>query len=52
MSKFISHLPDIAILMMIIVIIISLALIQRADLAVLVLLPLAVYLGILWFKKG
>ncbi len=46
----VSRLPDIAILMMVIVIGVSLTILQRGDLVVLILLPLVVYLGIIWFK--
>ncbi len=51
-DRLISHLPDIAILMMIIVIGVSLTILQRVDLAVLILLPLGVYLGFVWLKKA
>lgn len=47
----INRLPDIAILMMAAVIAISLSLIGRPDLAVLILLPLAVYLVLSWLKE-
>ena len=45
------RLPDIAILIMIVVIAISLALIGRIDLAGLILLPLAAFLVLFWLKE-
>lgn len=50
-DRLISHLPDIAILTMVVVISISLALIQRVDIAAWILLPLFIFLGLAWFKE-
>ncbi|HMF30409.1 MAG TPA: hypothetical protein VKK79_03290 [Candidatus Lokiarchaeia archaeon] len=50
-DRLVSHLPDIAILTMVGVIIISLALIQQEALAILILLPLLIYLGCAWYEE-
>lgn len=50
-TEIVFYLPDIAILTMAVVITISLSLIGRPDLASLILLPLAIFLGLFWFKE-
>ena len=50
-NRVIARLPDIAILTMVAVIGISMLIIQRADLAVLLLLPLLFFLGFAWYQE-